>query len=303
MKAGAVCVVHLGLPLRAPAACCLLLLVAAACCCWMLLGAAAPCYRSLLLAMGKGGEGLHNDCWGTMQYNRCHISNSLHHTQPRDNPQRWAYAKHPPPGHGPGVGLRNGVGGPSPPGGGGGTTEGSIEPLCPPPIFGKPTDPQMSHPTESTHPPNYHRQNALPQATCLDQRLWHRPKVPHNRLPYGGGWGGWKPSHPEILTTPPPPSREGHKLRKPCPPHHPATQTPTSTQSPGPGGDLGANFRTKCERVLTSVGFLYFWCTKKWTIFYTPKDFFSGGFIMVEWTASLTSRKIFSTACRVNLRD
>ena len=24
-----------------------------------------------------------------------------------------------------------------------------------------------------TNPPDYHRQNALPQAKCLDQRLWH----------------------------------------------------------------------------------------------------------------------------------
>ena len=38
-------------------------------------------------------------------------------------------------------------------------------------ISGKPTDPQLdTHPP--THPPNYHRQNALPQAKCLDQRLW-----------------------------------------------------------------------------------------------------------------------------------
>ena len=95
MKAGAVCVVHLAPPLPAPAACCLLLLVAAACCCLLPLLAAACCccllllldatccccfccccpsYRSLLLAMGKGGEGLHNDCWGTVQYTRCHSS-------------------------------------------------------------------------------------------------------------------------------------------------------------------------------------------------------------------------------------
>ena len=62
-----------------------------------------------------------------------------------------------------------------------------------------------THPT--THPPTtsklpYHRQNALTSAFGAD------PKSPTTAYPtggWGGEGGGWKPTHPEILTTAPPP--------------------------------------------------------------------------------------------------
>ena len=54
---------------------------------------------------------------------------------------------------------------------GGGVISGTHQPQ----IFGKPPDPQMSHLLGGGgaigHPPTHHRQNALPQAKCLDQRL------------------------------------------------------------------------------------------------------------------------------------
>ena len=86
--------------------------------------------------------------------------------------------------------------------GGGGWISGTR----PPRFFGKPMDPQMSHPspthppthppTPLTHPPHYHRQNALNSAFGAD------PKSPTMAYPRGGG-GDWKPTHPEILTIPP----------------------------------------------------------------------------------------------------
>ena len=51
----------------------------------------------------------------------------------------------------------------------------------------------------------YHRQNALTSAFGTD------PKSPTMAYPWGEG-GGWKPTHPEILTPAP---RVGHTLRKP----------------------------------------------------------------------------------------